>query len=202
MIQQQRKRGWGRRGTESTGTPEEKLRRSSGTQRKSATSEDTCKEDSEGKRAALALKTLTWRTQVPIVEKIKKIKGVPHGSPPKNRVDSARLVYFQGITKRRLGEVRKSLAALKIETKEVKDISFVGKRCAHTDNISICAHPNRKTRIWGDAIKHLENFNPLSSENSKRDKGSPEHAARGINDDKSCSRDRTKPYCSEKHWWR
>ena len=37
-----------------------------------------------------------------------------------------------------------------------------------TDNISICTYPNRKTRIYkGDTIKHLENFNPPSSENSK-----------------------------------
>ena len=35
------------------------------------------REDSEEKRAALALKTLTRRTQAPIEERIKKIKGVP-----------------------------------------------------------------------------------------------------------------------------
>ena len=89
------------------------------------------KEDNEEKRAALALKNLTWRMQAPIEERIKKIKEVPRDSPLKNRIDSTRLVYFQGITKQRLGEVRESLAALKIETKEVKDITFVGKQvCA------------------------------------------------------------------------
>ena len=85
------------------------------------------KEDNEEKREALVLKGLTWRTQAPIEERVKKIKEVPRDSPLKNRIDSTHFVYFQGITKQRLGEVRKSLAALKIETKEVKDISFVGK---------------------------------------------------------------------------
>ena len=59
-------------------------------------------EDDKGKEAALAVKSLTWRVRTPIEKRIKKIR-----------------------------EVRKALSVLKVDAKEVKDISFVGKQvCA------------------------------------------------------------------------
>lgn len=50
-------------------------------------------------------------------ERIKGIREVSHDSPSNNVVDSTRFVCFQGIKKQRLEEVRKSPAALKVETK-------------------------------------------------------------------------------------
>ena len=37
-------------------------------------------------------------------------------------------MYFHGITKQRIREVRKALSVLEVDTKEVEDISFVGKQ--------------------------------------------------------------------------
>ena len=65
------------------------------------------------------------------MKRIKKIREVPEGSPLKKKLGSTQFVYFHEITKQRIREVRKALSVLKVDTKEAKDISFVGKRvCA------------------------------------------------------------------------
>lgn len=68
--------------------------------------------------------------------------------------------------------MHKSLATLKIETKEVKVISFVGKQ-ARTVLITSVHAPNLIENLYlGGCDKHLEKFDPLSSEDLKRDSGS------------------------------
>ena len=82
-------------------------------------------------KEAAAVRNLTWRVRAPIGERIKKVSEVGITRSLKKKVDSTRFVYFHGITKQRQAEVRRSLSALKINTKEVINISFVGKQvCA------------------------------------------------------------------------
>ena len=71
-----------------------------------------------------------------------------------------------------LGEVRKALSVLKVDTKEVKDISFVGKQvCAMLTTSAYAPILMRRIVIEGSTIAHLEKFDPLSSDNLKRAKG-------------------------------
>ena len=56
-------------------------------------------------------------------------------------------------------------AALKVGTKEVKGISFVGKQVCAMLTASACAPiPIRRIVFEGSAITHLEKVDPLSSE--------------------------------------
>ena len=65
------------------------------------------------------------------VKSLTLLGEVPEGSPLKKKLGSTQIVYFHEITKQRIREVRKALSVLKVDTKEVKDISFVGKQvCA------------------------------------------------------------------------
>ena len=65
VAQQQRKRGWGRRGAESIGAPEEKLRRTVAHRERRSLARILAGEDNGEKRAALALKTLTGKRKLP-----------------------------------------------------------------------------------------------------------------------------------------
>ena len=76
-------------------------------------------EGGKGKETASAVKSLTL------------LGEVPEDSTLKKKLGSTQFVYFHGITKQRIREVRKALSALKVDTKEVKVISLVGKQvCA------------------------------------------------------------------------
>ena len=108
----------------------------------------------------------------PIVKRIKKIGEVPEGSPLKKKLGGTQFAYFYGITKQRIREVRKAPSVLKVDTKEVKDISFVGKQaCAMLTTSSYAPTLIRKSVIEGSTITHLEKFDPLSSDNLKRAEG-------------------------------
>ena len=62
-------------------------------------------------------------------------------SPLKKKLGSTQFVYFHGITKQRIREVRRALSVLKVDTKEVKDISFVGKQVCAMSTTSAHAPP-------------------------------------------------------------
>ena len=61
---------------------------------------------------------------------------------------------------------------MKVDTKEVKDISFVGKQvCAMLTTSAYAPILIRKIVTEGNTIAHLERFDPLSSDSLKRAKG-------------------------------
>ena len=129
-------------------------------------------EGDKEKETTSAVKSLTWRVRIPTVKRIKKIREVPEGRPLKKKLGSTRFVYFHGITKQRIREVRKALSVLNVDTKEVKDISFVGKQvCAMLATSAYAPILIKKIMIEGSTIAHLEKFDPLSSDNLKRAKG-------------------------------
>ena len=100
-------------------------------------------EGDKEEETASVVKSLIWRVRTPIVKRTKKIR-----------------------------EVRKALSVLKVDTKEVKDISFVGKQvCAMLTTSAYALTPIKKIVIEGSTITHLEKFDPLSSDNLKRAKG-------------------------------
>lgn len=73
-------------------------------------------------------KNLTWRVQSSIKLRMKKkTKNVLKNSLFEEKVEGTIFVYFHGITRHGIGSVRKSLSAMNIETKEVKDIFFCRK---------------------------------------------------------------------------
>ena len=89
---------------------------------------------------------------------------VPEGSPLKKKLGSTQFVYFHGITKQRIREVRKTLSVLKVETKEVEDISSVGKQvCAVLTTSSYAPTLIKKIIFEVSTITHLEKLDPLSS---------------------------------------
>ena len=97
---------------------------------------------------------------------------VPEGSPLKKKLGSTQFVYLHEITKLRIREVRKALSVLKVDTKKVKDISFVGKQvCAMLTTSAYAPTLIKKIVIEGGTITHLEKFDPLSSDNLKRARG-------------------------------
>ena len=48
--------------------------------------------------------------------------------PSRKKLGGTKLVYFHGIAKERIGQVHKVIPVLKVGTKEVEEISFVGKQ--------------------------------------------------------------------------
>ena len=96
---------------------------------------------------------------------------VTEDSPLKKKLGGIQFVYFHGITKQRIREVRRALSVLRVDTKEVKVISFVGKQvCAMLTASAYAPTLIKKTVFEGSTITHLEKFDPLSSDNSKRAK--------------------------------
>ena len=96
---------------------------------------------------------------------------VTEDNPLKKELGSTQFVYFHD-TKQRIREVPKALSVMKVDAKEVKDISFVGKQiCAMLTTSSYAPTLIRKIVIEGSTIAHLEKFDPLSSDNLKRAKG-------------------------------
>ena len=87
---------------------------------------------------------------------------VPEGSTLKKKLRSTQFVYYHGITKQRVREVHKTLSVLKVDTKEVKDISFVGKQVRAMLTTSAYAPILIKKIVFkGSTISHLEKFDPL-----------------------------------------
>lgn len=70
-------------------------------------------------------------------------------------------MWFHGVEKRQVRGAHRALFILKADMKETKDISFVGTGVCDADNVSIRALPDKGTVIKGDAITHLEEFDPL-----------------------------------------
>ena len=108
----------------------------------------------------------------PAVKSLTLLGEVPEDSLLKKKLGSTQFVYFHGIMKQRTREVRKALFVLKVDTKEVKDISFVGKQvCAMLTTSANVPTLIRKIVIEGSTITHLEKFDPLSSDTLKRARG-------------------------------
>ena len=119
----------------------------------------------------MAVRNLAWRVRTPIEKRIKKIRKVSEGSPPKKKLESTEFVYFHGITKHRIRQECKALSVLKVDTKEVRDISFVGKQASAMLTTSTYVPILIRKIVIGGAATHLEKFNPSSSDNLKRAKG-------------------------------
>lgn len=76
------------------------------------------------------------------------------------------------LAKQRIRELRKALSALRVDVKEVKDISSVGKRvCAMLTTSAHVTILIRKSVLEGSTITRLEKVDPLSSDNLKRARG-------------------------------
>lgn len=73
------------------------------------------------------MKNLTCKARTSIGEIIKKVNGAGISGTIKKKEDSTQFVYLHGIVKYRQVNMRGSPATLKIDTKEVVDVSFVGK---------------------------------------------------------------------------
>ena len=89
--------------------------------------------------------------------------------PLKENVEALEFVYVEGITRMKYGEARYLLKAAGVDTRAIRDISFVGG--------SVCSLLTKKTyksdliklfTYEGSPLKVLENFDPMSKTHFKR----------------------------------
>lgn len=81
-----------------------------------------------------------WRARAPAGGKIKKANEARIAGYLKKRVGSTRFVYFHRVAGQQEVEMRRSIAALKINTEEVVDISRREAGVRNTDEVYTCAH--------------------------------------------------------------
>ena len=89
--------------------------------------------------------------------------------PLKDNIDSMEFVYVWGITRMRYGEARSILRSGGIDTREIRNTSFVGKSVCSllaTKAYKGCLVSSLETE--GSSFKTMPNFDPLSEEHLKR----------------------------------
>lgn len=120
-------------------------------------------------RRLLAWKALAWKRKAPIGQRM--LRGDAHlrEGPLKDNIDSMEFVYVWGITRMRYGEARSILRSGGVDTREIRDISFVGKSVCSllvTKAYKGCLLSSLEAE--GSPFKTIPDFDPLSEEHLKR----------------------------------
>ena len=120
-------------------------------------------------RRKLACEALGWKTKAPIGQRMLRGTAQLREGPLKDNVDALEFVYVEGMTKMRYGEARGIMRVGGIDTRNIRDISYVGK--------SVCSllvsksYKNELVSILvsvGSPLKIIPDFDPLSGEHFKR----------------------------------
>ena len=127
-------------------------------------------EDKE-ERKRLAFNAMAWKKKAPISRRMLKEGEVLEEGPLKHNVDSLEFVHVVGVGRMRYGEMRSLLGSIGVNTREIRDISFVGG--------SICSllvskeYKKELVKVLvfeGSPLSLLNGFNPLSNEHIRRKK--------------------------------
>lgn len=125
-------------------------------------------QDAEERRK-MACAALSWKKKAPIGKRMLKEGEELKEGPLKDNVEAMEFVYVEGISRMRYSEVRSILKVAGVDTRMVKDISFVGGRvCSFLTEKAYKLELVRALAFEGSPLKTLDTFDPMSGENLKR----------------------------------
>ena len=120
-------------------------------------------------RRKLACNALAWKRKAPVGARMLKKGEKLEDGPLKENVEALEFVYVEGITRMKYGEARSLLRVAGVNTRTIKDISFVGGRvCSLLTEKAYKGDLVKKLTFEGSPLRVLENFDPMSKEHLKR----------------------------------
>ena len=123
----------------------------------------------ETQRSKLGLGALAWRMKAPIGHRMLRGDAELREGPLKDNVEAMEFVYVDGMTRMRYGEARSLLRCVGVDTREIRDISFVGNSVS-----SLLVMKTYKEKLIsklvpeGSPLRIISNFDPLSGDHLKR----------------------------------
>lgn len=124
--------------------------------------------DQEARRK-MACDALAWKKKAPISKRMLKGGEKLEEGPLKKNIDSMEFIYVEGIARMKHGMARSMLRTAGVDTRAIKDISFIGGRVC-----SLLADKTSKGDIMkalvfeGSPLRVIEDFDPMSKEHYKR----------------------------------
>ena len=120
-------------------------------------------------RRKLAWEALAWKRKAPIGQRMLRGTAQLREGPLKDNVEAMEFVYIEGITKMRYGEARSIMRVGGVDTRNIRDISFVGKSvCSLLVSKSYKRELVSNLVSEGSPFRIIPDFDPLSGDHFKR----------------------------------
>ena len=120
-------------------------------------------------RRRLACNALAWKRKAPVAVRMLKEGEKLEDGPLKENVEALEFAYVEGISRMRYSEARSLLRVAGVDTRAIRDISFVGGSvCSLLTEKAYKGKLVRTLTFEGSPLKVLENFDPMSKEHFKR----------------------------------
>ena len=120
-------------------------------------------------RRRLACNALAWRKKAPVGARMLKEGEELNDGPLKENVEALEFVYVEGISRMKYGEVRSLLRVAGVDTRAIRDVSFVGGSvCSLLTEKAYKGNLVKALTFEGSPLKVLENFDPMSKMHFKK----------------------------------